>query len=67
MQVKCVLCDVIETIEDYSLQAKKLRNRKTYMYLCQTCYDRVKENTLKRHATGKFHLFEEKKNEDELI
>ncbi|WP_010097921.1 YlaI family protein [Ornithinibacillus scapharcae] len=67
MQVKCVICDVVEEIEDYSLQAKRLRNRKIHMYLCQNCNDRIKENTLKRHATGKFQLYEEKKKVDELI
>ncbi|GIO26023.1 YlaI family protein [Ornithinibacillus bavariensis] len=67
MQVKCTLCDTVENIEDYSLQAKRLRNRRIYMYLCNNCYERVKDNTLKRHATGKFRLYEEKKKEDELI
>ena len=67
MQVKCVLCDVVENIEDYSLEAKRLRNRKTHMYLCQSCNERIKEKTLDRHATGKFRLYEEKKKVDELI
>ncbi|MEN2468159.1 YlaI family protein [Ornithinibacillus sp. FSL M8-0202] len=67
MQVKCVLCDVVEIIEDYSLQAKRLRNKKTYMYLCDNCNERIKERTLERHATNKFRLYEEKKKEDELI
>jgi uncharacterized protein YlaI len=67
MQVKCVLCDEIENIEDYSLEAKKLRNRKTHIFLCQNCNERIKEKTLKRHATGNFHLFQEKKKDDELI
>lgn len=67
MQVKCVLCDVVENIEDYSLQAKRLRNKKTYMYLCDNCNERIKERTLERLATNKFRLYEEKKKEDELI
>ncbi len=67
MQVKCVLCDVVENIEDYSPQAKKLRNKKNYMYLCKSCNDRIEERTLERHATGMFRLYEEKKKEDELI
>jgi uncharacterized protein YlaI len=67
MQVKCVLCDVVENIDDYSLEAKRLRNRKTHMYLCRSCNKRIKEKTLDRHSTGKFRLYEEKKKEDELI
>ncbi|MBC5635833.1 YlaI family protein [Ornithinibacillus sp. BX22] len=67
MQVKCVLCDVVENIEDFSLQAKRLRNKKTYMYLCDNCNERIKERTLERLATNKFRLYEEKKKEDELI
>ncbi|MFS0672307.1 YlaI family protein [Ornithinibacillus sp. 179-J 7C1 HS] len=67
MQVKCTLCDIVENIEDYSLQAKRLRNRKTYMYLCNTCNDRIKERTIERLATGNFRFYEEKKKEDELI
>lgn len=67
MQVKCVICDTIEGIEDYSLEAKRLRNRKIHMYLCQSCYDRIAEKTQQRHATGKFRLYEEKKKKDDLI
>ncbi|GGA83576.1 YlaI family protein [Ornithinibacillus halotolerans] len=67
MQVKCVLCDKVENIEDYSLKAKKLRNKKNHMYLCNNCHGRIEEKTLQRHATGNFQLYVEKKNEDELI
>lgn len=67
MQVKCVLCDLIEDIEDYSPQAKRLRNRKTTMYLCKSCYDRIEVNTIQRHETGKFHLYQEKKQEKDFI
>ncbi|PAV30091.1 hypothetical protein CIL05_08315 [Virgibacillus profundi] len=67
MQVKCVICDNIEAIEDYSLQAKRLRNRKIHMYLCQTCYERIEYRTKQRHATGKFRLYEEKKQKDDLL
>lgn len=64
MQVKCVLCDMIENIEDNSLQAKRLRNRKIHMFLCQECYDRIYDKTKKRHATGNFSLYEQKKKKD---
>ncbi|SET29472.1 Uncharacterized protein YlaI [Oceanobacillus limi] len=67
MQVKCVICDNIEDIEDDSLQAKRLRNRRIHMYLCNPCYSRVKENTNKRHATGEFRLYREKKQPNDLI
>ncbi|MEW9677851.1 YlaI family protein [Lentibacillus sp. L22] len=67
MQVKCVLCDRVETIDDYSLKAKRLRNRKTSMYLCQTCYWRIDTKTRERHETGNFHLYQEKKHKDNLI
>ncbi|MEC5422826.1 YlaI family protein [Virgibacillus sp. C22-A2] len=67
MQVKCVICDDIHSIEDYSLQAKRLRNRRIHMYLCETCYDRIGDKTKQRHATGKFQLYEEKKQPDDFI
>ncbi|MFC4556975.1 YlaI family protein [Virgibacillus kekensis] len=67
MKVKCVLCDVIEDIEDYSLQAKRLRNRKINMYLCEECYSRIDSNTKKRHATGDFQLYRERKKKKDLI
>ena len=64
MQVKCVLCDNVEGIDDFSLEAKRLRNRKIILYLCKECQDRISEKTKQRHATGNFHLYEEKKNND---
>ncbi|WP_042223913.1 YlaI family protein [Oceanobacillus manasiensis] len=67
MQVKCAICDQVEDIEDNSLQAKRLRNRRIHMYLCNPCYDRIGENTKKRLATGRFRLKEEKQHSDDLI
>lgn len=67
MQVKCVICDHIETIEDHSLQAKRLRNRRIHMYLCQPCHDRIEVKTNERHATGNFRLYRKKQRKDELI
>lgn len=63
MKVKCVLCDTIEHIDQYSLQAKQLRNRSNKMYLCKACYTRIDEKTKQRHATGKFRLYKEKKDD----
>ena len=67
MQVKCTICDRIDELPDDSFKAKKLRNRRTYMYLCDECYERIKVKTLARHATGKFKLYREKKDEEEYI
>ncbi|GGH72205.1 hypothetical protein GCM10010978_08910 [Compostibacillus humi] len=67
MQVKCTICDRIDTLPDDSLHAKRLRNRRIYMYLCKSCYERIGTNTQKRHATGKFRLYQEKKDNDELF
>lgn len=64
LQVQCVLCDIIENIDDNSLQAKRLRNRLSHMYLCQSCYDRIKIKTLKRHETGKFKLYSSEEGND---
>lgn len=63
----CILCDKVEGIEDYSLQAKRLRNRRINMYLCQDCYNRIGEKTKQRHNTGNFHLYREKKQQNDLI
>lgn len=67
MQVKCTICDNINEIPDDSFKAKRLRNRRTYMYLCDECYYRVESNTKARHDTGKFHLYRDKQDEDEYI
>ncbi|MFC3040203.1 YlaI family protein [Virgibacillus xinjiangensis] len=67
MQVKCTICDNIHTLEDDCLEAKRLRNRRIHMYLCQMCHDRIEEKTNKRHATGNFHLYRERKKKKDLI
>lgn len=58
MQVKCELCDKVETIEDGSYEAKRLLNKKFHSYLCKICYERIGTNTKKRHETGNFKLYE---------
>lgn len=65
MQVKCVICDHIEGLDDDSVRAKRLRNRRNQMYLCEKCYKRIEYKTLQRHATGNFHLYKKKKKEDD--
>nr|WP_077622150.1 YlaI family protein [Sediminibacillus massiliensis] len=67
MRVKCVLCDTVEKIDSNSLQAKRLRNRRIHMYLCQTCDKRIEVNTKKRHETGNFKLYKKKKQSNSLI
>lgn len=67
MKVKCVLCDKLETIADDSFLAKKLRNRPIHTYLCNDCHTRITIKTNERLATGKFRLYRDKKNEDDLI
>ncbi|TMN23924.1 DUF2197 domain-containing protein [Lentibacillus cibarius] len=67
MKVKCVLCDAIHDIKDDSLQAKRLRNRRIRMYLCDECDGRIYDKTQKRHATGKFQLYNGHKKKKDLI
>lgn len=67
MQVKCSLCDKIEDIEEYSLKAKRLRNRRIYMYLCDPCYKRIEDKTKKRQRSGKFRLYRENKKVDQFL
>ncbi len=65
MRVKCVICDKIETIDDQSLIAKKLRNRPIHTYSCQPCTDRISTKTEARLSTGKFRFNKPVKNEDD--
>lgn len=67
VKVQCVLCDEFHTIDAYSLQAKRLRNRRIQMYLCTACDKRIQLNTEARHETGNFHLYREKINKNEFI
>ncbi|KIL47578.1 YlaI family protein [Jeotgalibacillus campisalis] len=57
MRVKCFICDKIESIEDWSPLAKKLRNRPIHTYLCDECDNRIEEKTKKRIATGNFTFY----------
>ncbi|WP_078554934.1 YlaI family protein [Bacillus alkalicellulosilyticus] len=65
MRVKCVLCDKIDNIEDYSPLAKKLRNRPIHTYMCPDCQGRVTEKTEERIASGNFKLYRKKKDEND--
>ncbi|WP_455661839.1 YlaI family protein [Pradoshia sp.] len=64
MRVKCVICDIIESIEDETLMAKRLRNRPIHTYMCKACSERIEERTNARKETGNFRLYRAAKNED---
>lgn len=64
MRVKCVICDKVETIEDETLIAKRLRNRPIHTYMCNSCNERIEVRTNERIATGKFKLYQDKKTDD---
>ncbi|MFA1818702.1 YlaI family protein [Virgibacillus oceani] len=64
MKVICPLCDKIDVLDDKSFQAKRLRNRRKHMYLCEDCYKRIESKTKERHATGDFQLYRVKKKSD---
>ncbi|MEW9501440.1 YlaI family protein [Jeotgalibacillus marinus] len=57
MRVKCFICEKIESIEDFSPLAKKLRNRPIHTFLCNDCNSRIEDKTKKRLATGKFQFY----------
>lgn len=61
MRVKCVICDKIESIEDETLMAKRLRNRPIHTYMCKDCHDRIEVKTKDRLSTGKFRVYRERK------
>ncbi|MFT8320331.1 MAG: YlaI family protein [Bacillus sp. (in: firmicutes)] len=65
MKVKCVICDIIEDIDENSFQAKRLRNRPIHTYMCKICDERIRDNTQKRVDTGNFSLYRSKTTEEE--
>ncbi|MBL4952539.1 YlaI family protein [Neobacillus sp. OS1-32] len=65
MRVKCVICDKIETIDDESLMAKRLRNRPIHTYMCKDCHDRISEKTNARLETGNFRFYRSRPDKDE--
>lgn len=65
MRVKCVLCDKVETIDDETLLAKRLRNRPIHTYMCQDCHDRIAKRTKERLQTGKFKLYRDPKTDED--
>ncbi|MGJ9383935.1 hypothetical protein CR203_02185 [Salipaludibacillus neizhouensis] len=67
MRVKCVICDIVESINNDSPQAKKLRNRPIHTYMCQTCYSRIEDRTVDRKNTGNFKNNKPQEEKDEYI
>ncbi|WP_209125513.1 YlaI family protein [Alkalihalobacillus sp. BA299] len=65
MRVKCVICDKIDKIEDYSPLAKRLRNRPIHTFMCDECNERISERTEARRASGNFRLYRPKKTEND--
>lgn len=57
MRVKCVICETINDIPDFSGLAKRLRNRPIHTYMCEPCSERIADNTEARLATGNFHFY----------
>ncbi|GAA0446074.1 YlaI family protein [Lentibacillus halophilus] len=67
MKVTCALCDTLHDLQDDSLQAKRLRNRRISMYLCEECNGRIYNKTKKRHETGQFQLYNRHRKKKDLI
>lgn len=65
MKVKCVICDKIESLDDDSFKAKRLRNRPIHTFMCNACEERITEKTNERIATGNFKLYRSTENEDD--
>ncbi len=65
MRVKCVICDTLSEIPDFSSEAKKLRNRPIHTYMCPACHDRITDKTNARLATGKFRFIRSAVQADE--
>lgn len=59
MRVKCSLCEKLETINDDTLVAKRLRNRPIHTYMCDDCQERIKVKTEARIKTGRFSLYQD--------
>ncbi|WP_034741264.1 YlaI family protein [Halalkalibacter wakoensis] len=67
MRVKCVLCDKIDKLDDQLPLAKRLRNRPIHTYMCDRCYERIKNRTEARKASNSFQLTVETKEESDWI
>jgi len=65
MRVKCVICEVINQLQDDSPQAKKLRNRPIHTYMCDSCHSRIEEKTHARLATGDFVFYKSSRRIEE--
>ncbi|NGP44386.1 YlaI family protein [Bacillaceae bacterium SIJ1] len=59
MKVKCALCESIHTIDNWSIQAKRLRNRPIHTFLCHDCHSRITEKTLKNQDARQSKEYQE--------
>lgn len=66
MRVQCAICDQIDTIQDNTFIAKRLKNHSFQSYLCDTCKERITEKTLMRKKTGNFRLYRDKDHHKKL-
>ncbi|AQQ53835.1 YlaI family protein [Planococcus lenghuensis] len=57
MMVQCVICDILEELDNTAPEAKRLRNRPIHTYMCAACHERVTARTNERIATGKFRFY----------
>ncbi|HEX6922863.1 MAG TPA: YlaI family protein [Bacillales bacterium] len=57
MKVQCVLCDKIETLENETPLAKKLRNRPIHTYMCTECDKRISEQTKERFKHKEYKIY----------
>jgi uncharacterized protein YlaI len=65
MRVKCVICDKIESINDESVLAKRLRNRPIHTYMCDACNNRISEKTKAHISSGNFRLYRSRPHNDD--
>lgn len=65
MRVKCVICDNIETIDDQTSLAKRLRNRPIHTFMCDSCADRIGQKTKAHWGSGDFTLYHHHTEKDE--
>ncbi|HET7616118.1 MAG TPA: YlaI family protein [Bacillales bacterium] len=60
MRVQCVLCDRIDTLDDESPLAKKLRNRPVHTYMCKDCHERISLRTKEKFAKQPYFIYHRK-------
>lgn len=46
MNVTCALCNIKKDLDDNSFLSKRLRNNPVKIYICEDCYERIKDKSL---------------------